>query len=81
MHLNINSHDKRTNPVNNLVYVTVGNLSFKSTRGLCYKTLRMYNLQKIDRYCSMLESFQMSVNFNSLDKHTSLLQNMYIMRQ
>jgi len=43
--------------------------------GLYYKTLQIYNLRKIDIYCSKPVSFVLSVTFTGLDKHTSILLN------
>jgi hypothetical protein len=46
---------------------------------LVYKEIWIRNLQKMDRFQSKLVTFLMSVTHTSLDKHTNLLQNLYIM--
>jgi hypothetical protein len=46
-------------------------------RGLYYKTLRIPNLLEIDIF--RCKSFLLLVTFTCLDKHTSLLQNLYTM--
>jgi len=51
------------------------NLNMNDTPGLYYKNLRTLNLLKTDKFCSKLVSFIVSCNYNSLDKHTSLLRN------
>ncbi len=46
--------------------------------GFYYKTLRIRNLQKIDKFRSKLVSFQLSGTFPCLDKHTRSPRNMCI---
>ncbi len=46
--------------------------------GLYYKTLRTCNVQKMVRLCNKLVSSLLPATFTSLDKHISLLHNLYI---
>ncbi len=47
-------------------------------RGQYYKTLKIDNEQKMDRFLGKLVFLLLSVTFTGLDKHTSLLHNPYI---
>jgi hypothetical protein len=48
--------------------------TYNFDKDLNLKKLRIRNVCKMDRFCSKLESFLLSVTFTGLDKHSSLLR-------
>jgi hypothetical protein len=47
-------------------------------RGLHYKTLRIRNVQQMDKFCNMPVPYIADHKHINLEKHTSLVQNPYI---
>jgi hypothetical protein len=67
-----------------LIQTTVGTVWLRNTRldflvccGLYYKTLRICNVQQMDRFCNKPVPCIIDHKHINFDKHTSLLWNLY----